>query len=531
MNDMTADILLVVDTVSHERGVSKDVIFDAIEVALATATKKRYQDNAEFRVAISRETGEYKTFRVWTVAEPVCEVDDEAETDTKAHTGTETGVDVQVEVDEVEEWNPHAQLTLEEAQARDPSLQLGDTIEEAVDSVEFGRIAAQTAKQVIVQKVREAERAQVVEAYLPRVGELVGGTVKKLGRDSIIVDLGNNAEGLLTREHLIPRETFRVGDRLRALLLEIKPDNRGPQLILTRTSPVMLKELFKIEVPEISEDVIEIRAAARDPGSRAKIAVKTNDGRIDPVGACVGMRGSRVQAVSGELAGERIDIVLWDDNPAQLTVQAMAPAEVASIVLDEETHSMDIAVTEENLAQAIGRGGQNVRLASELTGWKLNIMTEEDAAAKQEEEASRYIVVFKEALSVDEDVAAVLVEEGFTTLEEVAYVPIEELTAIEGFDEEIVEELRNRAKDALLTKAIASEEALGEHEPAEDLLNMEGMDRRLAFRLASQGVITMEDLAELAVPDLQEIVDDIEDEAAGILIMTARAPWFEDAEE
>jgi len=514
MNDMTADILLVVDTVSHERGVSKDVIFDAIEVALATATKKRYQDNAEFRVAISRETGEYKTFRVWTVAEPVCEVDDEAETDTKAHTGTETGVDVQIEVDEVEEWNPHAQLTLEEAQARDPSLQLGDTIEEAVDSVEFGRIAAQTAKQVIVQKVREAERAQVVEAYLPRVGELVGGTVKKLGRDSIIVDLGNNAEGLLTREHLIPRETFRVGDRLRALLLEIKPDNRGPQLILTRTSPAMLKELFKIEVPEISEDVVEIRAAARDPGSRAKIAVKTNDGRIDPVGACVGMRGSRVQAVSGELAGERIDIVLWDDNPAQLTVQAMAPAEVASIVLDEETHSMDIAVTEENLAQAIGRGGQNVRLASELTGWKLNIMTEEDAAAKQEEEASRYIVVFKEALSVDEDVAAVLVEEGFTT-----------------FDEEIVEELRNRAKDALLTKAIASEEALGEHEPAEDLLNMEGMDRRLAFRLASQGVITMEDLAELAVPDLQEIVDDIEDEAAGILIMTARAPWFEDAEE
>ena len=504
MNDMTKEILLVVDTVSHEKGVSKEVIFDAIEVALATATKKRSAENAEFRVTISRESGEYDTFRVWTVMEP-----DEEE----------------------EEWNPQAQLTLAEAQAKDPGLQLGDTIEEPVESMEFGRIAAQTAKQVIVQKVREAERAQVVEAYLPRVSELVGGTVKKLGRDSIIVDLGNNAEGLLTREHLIPRETFRVGDRLRALLLEIKPDNRGPQLILTRTSPSMLMELFKIEVPEISEDVIEIRGAARDPGSRAKIAVKTNDGRIDPIGACVGMRGSRVQAVSGELAGERIDIVLWDDNPAQLTINAMAPAEVASIVLDEETHAMDIAVTEDNLAQAIGRGGQNVRLASELTGWKLNIMTEDDAAAKQEEEGGKYISEFMEALAVDEDVAAVLVEEGFTTLEEVAYVPIDEMTAIEGFDEEIVEELRNRAKDALLTKAIASEEALGEHEPAEDLLSMEGMDRRLAFQLASQGVVTMEDLAELAVPDLQEIVEELDDETAGALIMTARAPWFEEAEE
>ncbi|MCZ6457938.1 MAG: transcription termination factor NusA, partial [Gammaproteobacteria bacterium] len=328
---MTKEILLVVDTVSHEKGVSKEVIFDAIEVALATATKKRYTEKAEFRVIISRESGEYDTFRVWTVMEP----DEEEE----------------------EEWNPEAQLTLAEAQAKDPALQLGDTIEEPIESMEFGRIAAQTAKQVIVQKVREAERAQVVEAYLPRVGELVGGTVKKLGRDSIIIDLGNNAEGLLTRDHLIPRETFRVGDRLRALLLEIKPDNRGPQLILTRTSPSMLMELFKIEVPEISEDVIEIRGAARDPGSRAKIAVKTNDGRIDPIGACVGMRGSRVQAVSGELAGERIDIVLWDDNPAQLTINAMSPAEVASIVLDEETHAMDIAVTEDNLAQAIGRGG------------------------------------------------------------------------------------------------------------------------------------------------------------------------------
>ena len=332
-----------------------------------------------------------------------------------------------------------------------------------------------------MQKVREAERAQVVEEYLPRVGELVGGTVKRVGRDNVIVDLGNNAEGLLLREHLIPRESFRVGDRLRALLMEVRPDNRGPQLILTRTSSQMLAELFKIEVPEISEDVIEIRGAARDPGSRAKIAVKTNDGRIDPVGACVGMRGSRVQAVSGELAGERIDIVPWDENPAQLTINAMAPAEVASIVIDEDAHSMDIAVHEDNLAQAIGRGGQNVRLASDLTGWTLNIMTEEEAAEKQEAEASRFMEEFMEALAVDEDVAAALVEEGFTTLEEVAYVPIEEMLAIEGFDEEIVQELRNRAKDTLLTKAIASEELLGDRKPADDLLNLDGMEQALGI--------------------------------------------------
>ncbi len=500
---MSKEMLLVVETVSHEKGVSKEVIFDAVEVALATATKKRYEENAEFRVAIDRESGEYETFRVWTVTD----------------------------MEEEEEPNPAAQLSLEEAQEKDPDLKLGDTIEQHVDSVEFGRIAAQTAKQVIVQKVREAERAQVVEEYLPRVGELVSGTVKKLGRDNVIVDLGNNAEGLLTREHLIPREIFRVGDRLRALLLEVKPDNRGPQLMLTRTSPQMLVELFKLEVPEIAEDIIEIRGAARDSGSRAKIAVKTNDGRIDPIGACVGMRGSRVQAVSGELAGERIDIVPWDDDPAQLTVNAMTPAEVVSIVLDEETRSMDIAVTEDNLAQAIGRGGQNVRLASDLTGWTINIMTVEEAAAKQEEEANKFMEEFKEALSVDEDVAGVLVEEGFTTLEEIAYVPIEEMTAIEGFDEEIVEELRNRARDALLTKAIAGEEKLGEKEPAQDLLDMEGMERRLAYELASNDVITMEDLADLAVPDLLELVPDMDEETAGTLIMTARAPWFRDAEE
>jgi transcription termination/antitermination protein NusA len=507
---MSKEVLLVVESVSHEKGVPKDVIFGAIEAALAMATKKRYDDNAEFRVAINRETGDYDTYRLWTVADPERLPDPEGE--------------------EIE-WNDAAELTLEQARERKPDAHLGDIIEDPVDSVEFGRIAAQTAKQVIVQKVREAERAQVVAAYLPRVGELVNGTVKKLGRDSIIVDLGNNAEGLLTREHLIPRETFRVGDRLRALLLEVKPDNRGPQLFLTRTAPRMLIELFKIEVPEVAEDIIEIRGAARDPGSRAKIAVRTNDGRIDPVGACVGMRGSRVQAVSGELAGERIDIVLWDDNPAQLVINSMAPAEVQSIVVDEDTGAMDIAVAEDNLAQAIGRGGQNVRLASELTGWTLNIMTEADAAAKQEDEAGRLISEFMESLSVDEDVAAVLVEEGFASLEEIAYVPVDEMKSIEGFDEEIVAELRNRAKDALLTRAIASEERLGEKEPADDLLNMDGMDRHLAYLLANNGVETMEDLAELAVADLLEIATDIGEEKAAELIMTARAPWFAGAEE
>ncbi len=500
---MTKEILMVVESVSLEKGVPKDVIFEAIESALAMATKKRYGEDAEFRVAIDRESGEYETFRTWRV----------------------------VNYEDEEEPNIESMYSVEEAQEIKPGAVLGDMLEEQVESVEFGRIAAQTAKQVIVQKVREAERAMVVDAYMPRLNELVSATVKKLGRDSVIVDLGNNAEGILTREHLIPRETFRVGDRLRALLVDIRPENRGPQLILTRTAPEMLVELFKVEVPEISEDVIEIRGAARDPGSRAKIAVKTNDGRIDPVGACVGMRGSRVQAVSGELAGERIDIVLWDDNPAQLTINAMAPAEVASIVLDEETHSMDIAVTEENLAQAIGRGGQNVRLASDLCGWSLNIMTEEEAAQKQEEEAIKYIEEFMESLSVDEDVAGVLVEEGFSTLEEIAYVPIEEMIAIEGFDEEIVQELRNRAKDALLTKAIANEEALGDNKPADDLLEMEGMERRLAFKLAANDIMTMDDLAELAIPELLEIEPELDEGTAGALILKAREPWFADLEE
>ena len=503
---MSKEILSVIESVSLEKGVPKEVILGAMEAALAVATKKKYGEDAEFRVAIDRDTGEYETYRTWDV------------------------VDFD-NLEEEEEPNPGAQYSVEEAREIKADAQLGDVLEEQVESVEFGRIAAQTAKQVIVQKVREAERAQIVEVYESRINELLSGTVKKLGRDSVIVDLGNNAEAILTREHLIPREVFRVGDRLRAMLVEIRPDNRGPQLILSRTAPLMLIELFKVEVPEIAEDVIQILGAARDPGSRAKIAVQTNDGRIDPVGACVGMRGSRVQAVSGELAGERIDIVLWDDNPAQLTINAMAPAEVASIVLDEETHSMDIAVTEANLAQAIGRGGQNVRLASDLCGWSLNIMTEEEAAQKLEEESTKFVGEFIEYLAVDEDVAEVLVEEGFTTLEEVAYVPMEEMLAIDGFDEEIVNELRNRAKDALLTKAIASEEAFGDAKPADDLLEMRSMTRELAFQLANNEVATMEDLAELAVPELLDIVPDLSEDAAAQLIMIAREPWFAEAEE
>ena len=494
------EVLLVVETVAHEKGVAKDVIFGAIELALATATKKKYGEESEFRVAIDRDSGDYETFRTWEI----------------------------VNILEVEEFNSEANLTVDQAQEKDESLQLGDFYEEPVESVEFGRIAAQTAKQVIVQKVREAERAMVVEEYTPKLNTLVSGTVKKTGRDTVIVDLGNNAEAILLRDALIPRETFRIGDRLRALLKEIQPEARGPQLLLTRTSPEMLIELFKVEVPEISEDIIEIRGAARDPGSRAKIAVHTNDGRIDPVGACVGMRGSRVQAVSGELAGERIDIVPWNENAAQLAINAMAPAEVESIMLDEDTHEMDIAVSEDNLAQAIGRGGQNVRLASDLTGWKLNIMTEDDAIAKQEEEAKTYVGDFMDSLGVDEDMAGVLVEEGFTTVDEVAYVPKEELLAIDGLDEEIVEELRNRAKDAILTRDLASEEALGDVQPADDLLNMKGMERTLAFKLAANEVVTMEDLADLGVPDLLDIEEELGEEKAAALIMTARAPWFEE---
>ncbi|SEJ03127.1 NusA antitermination factor [Pseudomonas linyingensis] len=493
---MSKEVLLVVESVSNEKGVPASVIFEALELALATATKKRFEDEVELRVSINRQTGNYETFRCWTV------------------------------VDEDDLENPAAELTLAEAQEKQADAKLGDVVEEKIDSIEFGRIAAQTAKQVIVQKVREAERAQVVDAYRERVGEIISGTVKKATRDSVIVDLGNNAEALLAREHIIPRESFRVGARMRALLKEIRSENRGPQLILSRTAPEMIIELFRIEVPEIAEGLIEIMAAARDPGSRAKIAVRSKDKRIDPQGACIGMRGSRVQAVSGELGGERVDIVLWDDNPAQFVINAMSPAEVAAIIVDEDTHTMDIAVAADNLAQAIGRSGQNVRLASQLTGWTLNVMTEADIQAKQQAETGDILQRFVDELGVDEELAEVLVEEGFTTLEEIAYVPMEEMLSIEGFDEEIVNELRARAKDRLLTKAIATEEKLADIHPADDLLELDGMTKELAVELALRGVPTREDLAEQSIDDLLEI-DGMTEERAGKLIMAARAHWFE----
>ena len=496
---MNKEILLVVEAVSNEKGVPEDIIFEALELALATATKKRYgEEEVVLKVTMDRETGDYETYRCWEVTR-----------------------------DDEEMEFPAAQMKLSEAMEKDPSLEIGSFYEIPVESIEYGRIGAQTSKQVIVQKLREAERAQVIDVYRSKVGELVSGQVKKVTREAVIVDLGNNAEAILPREDWLPREMFRVGDRLRALLKEIRPEARGPQLALTRTAPEVLVKLFTIEVPEISDGIIEILASSRDPGFRAKIAVKTNDGRIDPVGSCVGMRGSRVQAVSGELGGERIDVIPWDDNVAQLAINAMSPAEVISIVVDEETRSMDMAVSEENLAQAIGKGGQNVKLASDLTGWELNIMTEEEAEKKHQQEAGTIIDNFMEQLDVSEDVAIVLVEENFTTLEEIAYVPIEEMIAIDGFDEEIVEELRNRAKKALTTLELANEEKIGNQEPADDLLNMDGMDTRLAYQLTAIGIITMEDLAEQAIDDLIDI-EDMTEEKAGEIIMTARAPWFED---
>jgi N utilization substance protein A len=491
---MSKEILLVVEAVSNEKGVDKDIIFEALEAALATATKKRYEGDVEARVSINRDDGDYATFRRWQV----------------------------IPDDEPMEF-PERQITLSDARAMRPGIEVGEYIEEPMESVTFGRIAAQTAKQVIVQKVREAERAQVVDAYKGRVGELVTGLVKRVDRSGVILDLGGNAEALVSREDMIPRENVRSGDRLRGYLRDVRSEVRGPQLFISRTAPELLIALFKLEVPEAGEGLIEIVAAARDPGSRAKIAVKTNDPRIDPIGACVGMRGSRVQAVSNELAGERIDIILWDDNPAQFVINAMSPAEVKSIVVDEDTHSMDIAVAEEGLSQAIGRGGQNVRLASQLTGWELNVMSESQAEAKSESEAETLKAAFMEQLDVDDELANILVQEGFSSIEEIAYVPVSELMNIEEFDEEIVEELRRRARDVLLTRAIAQEET--QTEPAEDLLELKGMDRALAYRLAERGVVTREDLAEQSVDELLD-VEGMDEQRASELIMTAREPWF-----
>ena len=497
---MSKELLLVVEAVSNEKGVDRTVIFDAMEAALAMATRKRYgeDENMDIRVAIDRKTGKYDTYRRWTVI-----------------------------ADEAEMENPAAQIALTEAKKKKAKAQVGDVLEEDVASIEFGRIAAQTAKQVIVQKVREAEKEKMLSAFSSRLGELVNGTVKRVTRDVIILDLGENAEGIMPRTESIPREAFRVGDKVRAYLKEIQRDQRGPQLILSRACPEMLIELFKLEVPEISEEVIQIKSAARDPGSRAKIAVKTNDGRIDPVGACVGMRGARVQAVSNELGGERVDIVLWDDNSAQFVINAMAPAEVVSIVMDEDTHTMEVAVKEDQLSQAIGKSGQNVRLASQLTGWRLNVMAESEAQAKQQNEAQGLIEMFVQHLEVDQELAQALLEEGFTTLEEVAYVPMQEVLASGVFDEATVVELRERAKNALLTQALTGK-SLVKSKPAADLLEMTGMTNEIANRLAEIGIVTMEDLAEQAVDDLLE-VEGLDEKKAAELIMTAREPWFKNA--
>ena len=497
---MSKEILLVVEAVSNEKDVPEDVIFEAIEAALASATRKKHGGEIDARVVIDRKTGDYRTFRRWEVIED-----------------PEGGL---LEA-------PERQITLSATQILEPGLKAGDFMEEEIESELFGRIAAQTAKQVIVQKVREAERAKVVDAFLARKGELVTGLVKKADRGTILLDLGGNAEALIPREHVIPRESVRSGDRLRGYLYEVRAEAKGPQLFVSRTAPELLIELFKLEVPEVGEGMIQILGAARDPGARAKIAVRTKDARIDPVGACVGMRGSRVQAVSNELNGERVDIILYDDNPAQYVINAMSPADVVSIVIDEEARSMDVAVKEENLSQAIGRNGQNVRLASQLTGWELNVMNEEEAAAKSEQESRRSVQSFMDQLGVDENLAAILVEEGFTSVDEVAYVPLAEMEAIDELDTTTINELRERAKDVLLTRAIATEE-VAECEPAQDLLDMEGMDEGLAQALAARGVATMDDLAEQSVDELLEI-EGMDAERAARLIMKAREPWFADA--
>nr|WP_136249616.1 transcription termination factor NusA [Ningiella ruwaisensis] len=494
---MSKEILLVAEAVSNEKQVPREKIFEALEFALASATKKKNEGNIEVRISIDRETGEFDTFRRWLVIE-----------------------------DDQEQENPYAEITLSAAQIDEPDIQIGDYVEEQIESIAFDRITTQTAKQVIVQKVREAERAQMIAEYEDKVGELVTGTVKKVNRDNVIVDLGNNAEGVIFRDDMLPRETFRPGDRVRGLLYVIRPEARGAQLFISRTHPDMLVELFRLEVPEIAEETLEIKSAARDPGARAKIAVKTNDKRLDPVGACVGMRGSRVQAVSSELGGERVDIVLWDENPAQYVINAMAPAEVASIIVDEDTRTMDVAVESDNLAQAIGRNGQNVRLASQLTEWELNVMTIEDMNAKHQAEAEKVLEVFTKYLDIDEDFAMVLVDEGFTTLEEVAYVPAQELLEIEGLDEDIVEELRSRAKAALTTQALKNEESLEAAEPKQELLDLEGLDRHVAYVLASRGITDLEGLAEQGTDDISDI-EELTEEQAGELIMKARnIVWF-----
>ena len=496
---MSKELLLVAEALSNEKGVSREVVIEAIQAALESATRKLSGLELGVRVKLDPRTGEYETFRFWDV------VSDE---------------DVEF---------PERELTLAEAQERVAGIELGGHIEEQMPSIEFGRIAAQTARQVIIQKIREAERQLVVAQFKSRLGQLIYGTVKKVTRDNIIIDLGGKAEAFMPRSEMLPQEMFRPNDRVRAYLYEILDNVRGPQLLVSRVRKEMLIELFRIEVPEIGENVIEVKAAAREPGNRSKIAVKTNDGRIDPIGACVGMRGARVQAVSSELGGERVDIILWDDNPAQLVINAMAPADISSIVVDEDSHTMDLAVHKDQLSQAIGRNGQNVRLASQLTGWTLNVMTIEEFEGKSQEESSKVVQLFTSALEIDEELALLLVANGFSSLEEVAYVPKEELLAIEEFDEEIVDELRNRANDTLLTQALSSGQGIG-GVPQDSLFSMEGMTDELARRLAEIGVTTMDELAEQSVDELL-VIAGMTEEKAGSLIMKAREPWFHSDKE
>ena len=490
---MSREILLLVDVLAREKNVTRDIVFGALEMALASATKKRVHEDANVRVAVDRETGDFETFRRWEVVADEDFLDEEQ------------------------------QVPLSEAQTQDPEVEIGDYLEESLEPVDFGRIGAQAAKQVILQKIRDAEREQILSDFLARKEHLVTGTIKRMERGNAIVETGK-MEALLPRDQMIPRENLRIGDRIKAYLLRIDRSARGPQLILSRTAPEFIIQLFALEVPEVDDGLLEIKAAARDPGMRAKIAVKSNDQRIDPIGTCVGMRGSRVTAVTNELAGERVDIVLWSADPAQFVVGALAPAEVSSIIVDEDKHSMDVVVDEQNLAIAIGRGGQNVRLASEMTGWTINLMTEEESKTLVEAEAAAIRVLLMEKLDVDEDVANILIDEGFTTLEEVAYVPLHEMLEIEAFDEETVQELRERARNVLLTEAIVTEENI--EDVAEDMLNLAGMDKSLAGKLAASGIKTRDDLADLAVDELTEMTG-IEAQRAKQLITTARAHWFE----
>lgn len=501
---MNNEIKLVVDAVSNEKNVPKEVVFEALEAALESATKKKYGADWDIRVSIDRHTGDYETFRRWTVVDE--------------NTQNEFGEVVGLQ-------NPDAELLLTQAHARDANLKVGDTIEEKIESIGFGRIAAQTAKQVIAQRLRAAKREQIADEYRLKVGQLVAGTVKKVTRDFLIIELGNNAEAVLKRSDMLPKELLRIGDRVRAYLQDVRKDLRGPQLMISRTCPEMLIELFKIEVPEIGDGLIEIKGAARDPGSRAKISVLAKDMRIDPVGACVGMRGARVQAVSNELGGERVDIVLWDEDPAQYVINSLAPAEVSSIIIDDDTHAMEVIVQEDQQSAAIGRNGQNVRLASQLTGWELNVISEQQAQSREEAEFERITKLFIDHLGVEENLAVSLTEAGFSTIEEIAYVPTQELMEVEGLDEDLLNQLRARAKETLLTQAIEKEERLEEKAPSEDLLTLDGMDRQLAYQLVTSDILTRDDLAELSVDDLVAMTN-VDEKKAAKLIMAARAHWF-----